>query len=71
MDLYDDPRYWQVEDEIKRLIKSGKEPEAFSVAYDYTKVFWQPVFPEKYKEAVMSDPAIQENIDRGLQISVI
>lgn len=68
MDLNDDPRYGQVEAEIKRLIKSGKEPEAFSVAYDFTKALWQPVFPEQYKEAVMSDPAIQENVDRGLRI---
>jgi len=67
MNLYDDPRYWQVEDEIKRLIKSGKEPEAFSIACDYMAVLWQPVFPEQYKEAVMNDQVIQETVDRGLR----
>ncbi len=67
MDLNDDPRFFQVQEEIKKLIESGKEPEALSVACDYMKVLWQPVFPEQYKEAVMSDPAIQENVDRALQ----
>ena len=67
MDLNDDPRFLAIHEEIENRIKSGDEPGAFSIAYEYMQVLWQPVFPEQYKEAVMSDPAIQENVDRGLQ----
>ena len=59
MDLNDDPRFLAIHEEIENRIKSGDEPGAFSIAYEYMQVLWQPVFPEQYKEAVMSDPAIQ------------